>query len=145
MTCLSCHDMHAITQDYGAGERWANDQLAAGMNGNDACYQCHDSFRQRLTEHTKHSSDSAGSLCYNCHMPYTSYGLMKVVRSHTITSPSAASSLDTGRPNACNQCHLDQTLQWTAEYLNTWYGHEIPSFSQEDQGVAASVLWPLKG
>ena len=143
MTCLSCHDLHAATT--APSKDWANDQLATGMNGNEACFQCHENYRNQLTDHTHHLPDSSGSLCYNCHMPHTSYGLLKAVRSHTITSPSIATSLATGRPNACNQCHLDQTSKWAAEQLNKWYGHEIPPLKQSEQVLAASVLWTLKG
>ena len=34
-----------------------------------------------------------------------------------IESPDVATTLKTGRPNACNLCHLDKTLDWTAEHL----------------------------
>ena len=124
---------------------WADDQLASNMRGNDACYQCHPSYRERPTDHTHHAADSAGSLCYDCHMPYTSYGLLKAVRSHTISRPSVATSLQTGRPNACNQCHLDQTLSWTASYLEEWYGQPVPAFTDDQRFIAASILWAVQG
>jgi hypothetical protein len=54
-------------------------------------------------------------------------------------------SLETGRPNACNQCHLDQTLGWTADYLDRWYGTPRPTLTPDEQTIAASVLWLLKG
>jgi hypothetical protein len=78
-------------------------------------------------------------------MPYTSYGLLKTVRSHTISSPTATESTELGRPNACNLCHLDKTLGWTADRLRDWYGTPIPVLSDEEQTVAASLLWILKG
>ncbi|MDA0812547.1 MAG: multiheme c-type cytochrome [Verrucomicrobia bacterium] len=143
MTCTSCHDMHASTTV--ADKTWANDQLGKGLDGNAACFQCHDSYRENLVQHTHHPPDSSGSNCYNCHMPHTSYGLLKAVRSHTITSPSVAESLATGRPNACNQCHLDQTLEWSAQKLNEFYGQEVPALTQDQSTVAASILWMLKG
>ena len=78
-------------------------------------------------------------------MPPTSYALLKAIRSHQISSPTVAASLETGRPNACNQCHLDKTLDWTAENLQKWYGVPKPKLSKEEKTVAASVLWTLKG
>jgi hypothetical protein len=81
-------------------------------------------------------------------MPYTTYGLLKTIRSHQISSPSVQASLETGRPNACNLCHLDKTLAWTAEYLNRWYGVAKPalgSVDSDEQSVAASLLWLLRG
>lgn len=78
-------------------------------------------------------------------MPFTTYGLLKTIRSHQISSPSVESTLATGRPNACNLCHLDKTLAWTAEYLNQWYGVAKPALGEDESSVAASVLVLLKG
>jgi hypothetical protein len=78
-------------------------------------------------------------------MPYTTYGLLKTIRSHQISSPSVKATLETGRPDACNLCHLDKTLAWTAEYLEKWYATPKPQLGDEEQSVAASLLWLLKG
>lgn len=145
LSCLSCHAMHKTADDSRPLDEWANDQLKKGMNGNQACLQCHDRFRNRIQEHTHHRPDSSGSQCYNCHMPHTTYGLMKAIRSHQINSPSVASSLRTGRPNACNLCHLDKTFQWTSEHLSTWYGQTKPDLTKDEQSIAASLLWLLRG
>jgi predicted CXXCH cytochrome family protein len=136
LSCLSCHSMHQSDP---------NDQLAAAMAGNEACYQCHSSYRDRLQEHTHHQPASNGSLCYNCHMPHTTYGLFAAMRSHGIDSPSAAVSARTGRPNACNLCHLDQTLAWTSQHLSRWYGFPAVELEQDEQQIAASLLWLLRG
>ena len=42
--------------------------------------------------------------------------------------------LETGRPNACNLCHLDRTLAWTAKHLEGWYGFAPPELN--DAAVA---------
>jgi predicted CXXCH cytochrome family protein len=138
MSCLSCHSMHRSDP---------NDQLARGMESNTACLQCHGNFASssKLTQHTRHGVNSAGSLCYNCHMPHTTYGLLKAIRSHQITSPSAKVSLETGRPNACNLCHLDQALAKTAQHLNEWYGQPIPRMEADFTNTPASVVWLLRG
>ena len=115
------------------------------MDTNQACLQCHPDFESRLEEHTHHRPGSSGSECYNCHMSHTSYALLKSIRSHQISSPTVAASLETGRPNACNQCHLDKTLDWAAENLQKWYGVPRPKLSREQETIAASVLWTLKG
>jgi len=117
------------------------------MNGNRACLQCHDKFLANPTAHTRHRGDSSGSACYNCHMPYTTYGLLKTIRSHTVSSPSVAESIESGRPNACNLCHLDKTLAWTGDALARWYGRprvEAP-LGDDDRTIAASLLWLLRG
>lgn len=147
MSCLSCHEMHQGRSDPRARQDWADDQLKFGMDGNRACVQCHERFQETtwLTRHTHHSAGSAGSVCYNCHMPFTTYGLLKAIRSHQINSPSVGASLKTGRPNACNQCHQDKTLAWTADRLSHWYNIPKPKLSEDEQHIAATALWALRG
>lgn len=48
-------------------------------------------------------------------------------------------------PNACNLCHLDQTLAWAAEKMSNWYGKPMPELKTEEKEVAASLLWLLRG
>ena len=81
-----------------------------------------------------------GSRCYNCHMPHTTFGLLRAMRSHQVSSPNVRESLDYGRPNACNLCHLDETLSWTADKLHAWYQQPVPELSrgrQDDFGRRA--------
>jgi formate-dependent nitrite reductase cytochrome c552 subunit len=146
LTCFSCHSLHRVSGDSRSDAEWADDQLKPDAQGNGACTQCHSAIGERLAAHTHHASGSSGSSCYNCHMPHTTYGLLKTIRSHQISSPSVQASLDTGRPNACNLCHLDKTHQWTAAYLKQWYNTTPPtSMSDDDRTVAASLVSLLKG
>ncbi len=147
MSCLSCHTLHQRSDDSRSLAEWANDQLTLGMDTNHACLQCHEEFEteSRLVAHSHHPSDSSGSLCYNCHMPYTTYGLVKAIRSHEVSSPTVQESLQTGRPNACNQCHLDRTLEWTGQHLAKRYAVSEPVLTEDQQTIAASVLWTLSG
>jgi len=115
------------------------------MESDAACLQCHKDMRARLVAHTHHPADSSGSRCYNCHMPRTTFGLLHAMRSHQVSSPSAQESVTYGRPNACNLCHLDQTLAWTAQKLHAWYNEPVPNLSQDDQTIAAAVQWIVKG
>ena len=78
-------------------------------------------------------------------MPYTTYGLLKAIRSHQVSSPTVQASLATGRPNACNQCHLDRTLAWTADRLADWTHAPRPTLTKEQSSTAASVSWLLRG
>jgi hypothetical protein len=80
-------------------------------------------------------------------MPNTTWALGTAMRSHRIDSPNIALSAKTGRPNACNLCHLDKTLAWTDEHLADWYpnidraltsGHSQPE-------ISAALLWALTG
>lgn len=140
MSCLSCHSMHGYIS--------SDDQLAPGMDGNRACTQCHSEskYTQAVERHTHHPASSAGSLCYNCHMPHTTYALFKAIRSHRVESPSVRTSVRVGRPNGCNLCHLDKTLRWTAEHVESWYSVDEPvALDDEQETIAASVLWLLRG
>lgn len=136
MTCLSCHTMHGTEPD---------DQLKPGMRTNTACLQCHQRIADDVPAHTHHSIGSSGSECVNCHMPYTSYALLRGIRSHRIDSPRVVPFAENVRLNACNLCHLEQTQQWTATQLQQWYGTEAPLLGEEDRSVAASLIWLLKG
>ena len=144
-SCFSCHRMHQAKSDSREPKEWANDLLEVGMNGDAACLQCHDGKGYDSAAHTHHAVGSSGSACYNCHMPHTSYGLLKAIRSHTISSPSVATTLETGRPNACNLCHLDKTLGWTADHLANWYEIDRPKLTAEQERVSAAVLDATKG
>ena len=147
MSCITCHDMHARDGGAVSKEEWADDQMGAEMRGNRACLQCHAEYESedRLAEHTHHQADSSGSVCYNCHMPHTTLGLMKAMRSHTIDSPSVATTVATGRPNACNLCHLDKTLDWTADRIERWYGVPAPELNRQQREVSSAVRWILRG
>lgn len=136
LSCLSCHSMHQSNPD---------DQLAVNMESNEACLQCHEDFRSSIEQHTHHKASSSGSLCYNCHMPHTTYGLLKAIRSHQIDSPSAQSYQATGRPTACNLCHLEKTLGWTAKHLTEWHGQPPVNLTEEDGSIAAAVQMALRG
>ena len=136
MSCLSCHSMH---------DSDPNDMLSRDVTGNQACLQCHESMRDEITTHTYHAPESEGSQCYNCHMPHTTYSLLKAIRSHEVDSPNVSVTQATGRPNACNLCHLDKTLQWTADNLTHWYGHESITLEHSHQQTAASLIWLLQG
>lgn len=144
MSCISCHAVHQETDDQRPAKEWANDQLALEMGGDQACTQCHSADKYD-EKHTHHDLASSGSRCYNCHMPHTSYGLMKANRSHQLFSPDVAKDEAAGRPNACNLCHLNETLDWTANHLESWYGIEKPEFNQTDSSLATGVNWALRG
>ena len=147
LTCLSCHSMHPQANDPRTPEEWADDQLKPNMRGPAACLPCHAKYAEAeaLKAHTHHAPSSSGSNCYNCHMPNTTFGMMKATRSHQIDNPNIRVNLETGRPNACNLCHLDRTLAWTSEQLASWYGHEQHRLPAEVAEIAASVLWTIKG
>ncbi|MEW6161358.1 MAG: cytochrome c3 family protein, partial [Verrucomicrobiota bacterium] len=137
-SCLSCHSLHESEPD---------DQLATRGKDNRACTQCHKQFGEpaELTAHTHHRADSPGSLCYNCHMPHTSYGILKAIRSHQISNPKVSQDLETGRPNACNLCHLNQSIGWTAEHLHQWFQQEKPALPEVLNQISHAARLGLTG
>lgn len=143
--CTSCHQMHRAAD--ADATTWKRGQLAPASAGNRGCTQCHGELDDpaALAAHTHHGADSSGSSCYNCHMPHTSFALMKASRSHTVSSPSVATELATRRPNACNLCHLDRTLQWTSEQLQANWGIEPVPLPDDARDVATGARWMLTG
>ena len=67
------------------------------MNTDEACDCCYSSYRDQIETDSHHPADSSGSLCYNCHMPHTTYTLLKGIRSHQISGPNISTTLSTGR------------------------------------------------
>ena len=108
INCLSCHTMHSGDPE---------GQITAENRTDKPCVTCHGQFANNsaLVAHTKHASGSAGSRCYNCHMPRAVYGIMAFHPTHDITIPDPQLTASAGVPNACNQCHLDRGVNWSIE------------------------------
>jgi hypothetical protein len=150
LSCMSCHSMHREHGDKRSDLAWADDQLERGKgneHGDAACLGCHKAIGQALTTHTQHPAESAGSRCYNCHMPHTSWGLLKAMRTHRIGSPSVDETLTTGRPNACTLCHLDKSLRWTAQMLTRFGVNTVQAqlLAAPEHELAAGVTLALRG
>jgi hypothetical protein len=133
MGCTSCHTMHADPPD----DDWRADQLGAGMDGDLACVGCHAGIASDVRAHTQHPVDVEVG-CMDCHMPYTTYGLLKAMRSHTVTNPDPAVDGAAGRPNACNLCHLDRSEAWAWDALKRRWG----GVSTRPAGLAESPVGP---
>lgn len=93
LACVDCHDPHKGGSD---------DARAIA-----ACTSCH---AEKQKDHHAHET----ATCLDCHMPKVTMGLDHYVRAHRISSPHLAAN----EPNACNLCHLDRSLSWTAEQLH---------------------------
>ncbi|MFO0796161.1 MAG: cytochrome c3 family protein [Gemmataceae bacterium] len=141
LSCMTCHAMHGDEP---------NMLVRPTARGNDACLSCHPAYRDKLTEHTRHAADGPGSLCYSCHMPHQVYSLMTTHRSHRIQTPELADSVGTGKPHACNLCHLDKSLGWTKAELAKWPGPAAKraaaaKLDTDDEAHPAAVLALLRG
>ena len=139
LSCLSCHQMHTGDPNF---------LLKPGMKTNEACYQCHADYRDRLAQHTRHGADSSGSKCANCHMPHQVYSLFTSHISHRIQIPDVKDSMTTGKPNACNLCHLDKSLGWTQDNLSKWSDRQKKmrvNLSDEEKNVSSALLLLARG
>ena len=148
MSCMTCHTLHQARDDPRPREEWTEDMLKPQMRTNKACLDCHEEYRSEssLVAHTHHSASSDGSLCYNCHMPNTAYGLLKESRCHQISNPSVSEFLNgNGRPNACNLCHLDKSLGWTDQAMVNWYGQKPTPGAGKWPDISLSIDVALRG
>jgi len=117
LTCLQCHDPHKTT-----GRKWPK----TPEQDDQSCLDCHQQFAgaEARKAHTHHAEGSEGARCMNCHMPRINEGLQDMVRTHRIFNPTEKSMIEANQPNACNLCHLDQSIDWTIGKLREWYGEE---------------------
>jgi predicted CXXCH cytochrome family protein len=137
MSCLSCHQMHNDEPNF---------LLKPKMNTDEACLQCHGEYRERLTEHTRHAATSEGSRCVSCHMPHVVYSLLTTHRSHRIQMPRLEDSVGTGKPHACNLCHLDKSLGWTRDELAKWPGGEKRvTLTEDEEKISSAILLMTTG
>ena len=114
MSCLSCHSLHRYESP--------DDMLAPGYETDRSCVECHPAVAAEGAAHHHHGEGSAGASCVNCHMPHTTLGLLKAIRSHRVTSPSVVATVQTGKPDACTLCHLDRSRKELAGAMTDWYG-----------------------
>ena len=116
INCLTCHTMH---------EGDPRGQLTGENRTDRPCLSCHTRYEARssLEKHTRHRASSPGSRCYHCHMPRVVYGVMSVHPTHEITVPDPRLTAARAVPNACNQCHLDRSVNWSLrEVRRLWPG-----------------------
>ena len=120
VACTDCHEPHSL-------------QLIA--EGNALCARCHLPSAYDSKEHHGHRPDSTGGSCIACHMPQRNYMVVDPRADHSIRNPRPDLTLRLGVPNACQDCHEDQTAQWAADSLRAWGG--IPKESQHYGEVIA--------
>ena len=106
--CTHCHNPHVGGPDAGAPVR--KEHL-------DACLACHEDLQSQRAAAAHSNHDPGQVSCLDCHMPRVVQGVDVYSRSHRISSPTDPKILLTGMPNACNLCHLDESLAWTRDAL----------------------------
>ncbi|MCI0732283.1 MAG: tetratricopeptide repeat protein [Methylococcaceae bacterium] len=115
VTCSDCHEPHSL-------------KLRAP--GNAVCTRCHAPAKYDAASHFFHEPSGAAGQCVSCHMPATTYMVIDPRRDHSLRVPRPDLSVQTGVPNACNQCHEDRSPQWAAERILEWYRHPAAGFQR---------------
>ncbi len=112
--CRDCHDSHSL-------------KLRA--EGNALCIRCHDSNTYDRYEHHFHQKvvdgrPSEGALCVKCHMVERPFMVIDWRADHSFRVPRPDLSAAIGTPNACTDCHADQTVAWANDAYGRWYGQQ---------------------
>jgi predicted CXXCH cytochrome family protein len=113
VTCSDCHNPHSGKLK---------------MPGNAVCAQCHAPEKFDISDHHHHRPGSPGAQCAACHMPTTTYMGVDARHDHSMRIPRPDRSILMGTPNACNQCHTDQSAVWARDALKQWYPSSNPGF-----------------
>ena len=106
VTCSDCHNPHTL-------------KLKA--EGNQLCNSCHLATKFDTPKHHFHKADNEGTKCTACHMPKKNYMVIDARGDHSFRIPRPDLSLTLGSPNACTQCHQDQSDTWAAAAIGKWY------------------------
>ena len=121
MVCTSCHDPHSQTY------RDVNRTALEGRFDDAQCTGCHASKARDVSAHTHHPTDSPGSRCIACHMPYLQHQAIgdEIVfarSDHTIPIPRPVFDEALGIENACAKCHPDLSTSRLQEDVDAWWG-----------------------
>ena len=106
VTCSDCHEPHSV-------------ELRA--EGNALCAQCHLASTYDQPDHHRHQTGTAAAECTSCHMREETYMVVDPRRDHSFRVPRPDQSVMHGAPNACNDCHADQSSEWAAGQIAGWY------------------------
>lgn len=136
ITCSNCHNPHTL-------------ELNLPLAGNQLCMQCHEPV-YNTPDHHFHEANTEASECINCHMTGRVYMGNDYRRDHSFRIPRPDQSAQFGTPNACNDCHTDQTAEWASQAIDEWYGEnrdphftdvlvEAHNRTESDEGVKTEL------
>ena len=106
VSCTDCHDPHS-------GNLY--------LEGNALCIGCHEPARYDSYSHTHHVSGTPGSKCTDCHMTSRIYMGTDRRHDHSFRIPRPDLTESIGTPNACNDCHNDETANWADLKIREWF------------------------
>jgi len=111
VSCSDCHDPHAVT-------------LRASGAVSNVCSTCHLPAKFATAEHQRHEPGSVE--CVDCHMASRDYMVIDGRRDHSFRIPRPDLTLETGSPNACNNCHQERAAEWADAAIREWFGEDRP-------------------
>ena len=146
--CSNCHDVHSLKLKF---------------DGNKLCHQCHKKEKYDAYEHHFHKNFNEegdplilnngativkvgeGAQCVACHMPGRYFMGVDYRRDHSMRIPRPDLSDNLGTPDACTQCHTDQTSDWATSYTSKWYpesnlSHFGETFFLAEQRDTAAIV-----
>lgn len=126
VTCSDCHEPHSA-------------ELRA--DGNTLCAQCHLPTTFDRPEHHHHATGTEGARCTSCHMRSETYMEVDPRRDHSFRVPRPDVSAAIGSPNACSDCHDEQSVQWAAERIAEWYPDGRQTALHYGQVLYAARTW----
>lgn len=138
VTCNNCHEPHSAERR---------------IEGNGLCTQCHSeagnadfpTLARKLYDdpsHHFHPVGSDGAQCKSCHMIERNYMVVDGRRDHSFRIPRPDLSLETRSPNACNDCHSDETASWAAATVEGWFPnspHRGPHYGQVISAARSNI------
>jgi predicted CXXCH cytochrome family protein len=127
--CSDCHEPHTA-------------ELRA--EGNGLCTQCHSQAANPAfptlaakeyddPAHHFHEAGTQGAQCKSCHMIERDYMGIDGRRDHSFRIPRPDLFTETLAPNACTDCHANETTSWAADAIAAWYPdstHRGPHYGQ---------------
>ncbi|HEY5665732.1 MAG TPA: tetratricopeptide repeat protein [Gammaproteobacteria bacterium] len=106
VTCSDCHEPHSA-------------RLRA--EGNAVCAQCHLATAYDQPGHHRHEPQSEAARCVSCHMRAETYMVVDPRRDHSFRVPRPGLSATLGAPNACTDCHSEESSAWAASRVAEWF------------------------
>ncbi len=123
VTCSDCHEPHSA-------------KLRAPGDG--VCLQCHSSDKYAAVAHRQHAEVNPPLSCASCHMPTRTYMVVDPRHDHSLRIPRPDLSAKLGTPNACNDCHTDESADWAASAVERWHGPNRKGFQNYAEAFHAA-------
>lgn len=133
VSCMDCHNPHTL-------------KPILPIQNNMLCMSCHQGGVKEApiivpVEHSFHPPDSTGNQCVACHMPKTVYMQEDWRADHGFHSPDPLMTRELGIPNACSNCHKEESLDWAIEHAENWYGKRLEASRQRARARSISKAY----